>query len=63
MVDHLLPDATASPYDILSVLQTAVLADFTGQKYIRAVEGYLASGKDRAVPLKPALAADITAWG
>lgn len=42
--DHLLPGATASPYDIVSVLQTAVLADSTRQKYIRAVEGYLASG-------------------
>lgn len=42
--DQLLPGATASPYDILSVLQTAVLADSTRQKYIRAVEGYLNTG-------------------
>lgn len=41
---QLSPSTTPDQHDILHILQTAVLADSTRQKYIRVVEGYLAGG-------------------
>ena len=41
---QLLPSKSHPQHDIIRILQTANLADSTRQKYIRVVEGYLATG-------------------